>query len=298
MYELDFLKAGDKKDADAICLRFDRPDGGGRAVVVIDAGWQDDGDSVVDFVRHRFGTDRGDPAIVSHPDGDHIGGMGKVVRELDVAGLLVHRLDQRGGAALDAGGAVADLVKVAAENGTPVGEPFQGARYLGGALSVLSPSEAYYDELISEQRLREAQKTAEAAPGVLASLAQATLGLADRALGALPVEIPFGEGRGPGPRNNSSTVILFAVEDFRALLTADAGVPALEAAIDFAPTLGLEAAAAALIQTPHPGSRRNASSPLLDRLLAPIGQEGVGSSYVSVCGRNDPKHPAGRVVNA
>lgn len=295
MYEVDFLRAGDKKDADAICLRFDRPDGGGRAIVVVDAGWQDDGDSVVEFVKQRYGSPSVDLAIVSHPDGDHIGGMGKVVRELDVAELLVHRLDQRGGTGLEASDAIAELVQVASEQGTAVSEPFQGDQYLGGALSILGPSTDYYAELVSEEILREGQK----APALLSALGKSVRAFADRALDALPVEeVPFGEGPGPGPRNNSSTVILFSVENFRALLTGDAGVPAIEAALDFAASSNLDALAPDLIQSPHHGSRRNASSALLDRVLGPIGGVSVGHAFVSVCGESDPKHPAGRVVNA
>jgi len=295
MYEIDFLKAGDKKDADALCLHFDRPDGGGRAIVVIDAGWQDDGDSVVEFVKQRYGSSSVDLAIVSHPDGDHIGGMGKVIRELDVAELLIHRLDQRGGSSLEASSAIADLVQVAGERGTAVGEPFQGDQYLGGALAVLGPSPDYYAELVSEQILRAGQK----APALLAALSKSVRAFADRALDALPVEeVPFGEGPGPGPRNNSSTIILFSVENFRTLLTGDAGVPAIEAALDFAASSGLDALAPDLIQIPHHGSRRNASSALLNRVLGAIGGVSLGSAFVSVSGKEDPKHPAGKVVNA
>lgn len=296
MYEIDFLKAGDKKDADAICLRFTRPDTGQFAHVVVDAGWQDDGDHTVDFIRQRYGVDYLDLAIVTHPDGDHIGGMGKVLRGLRVGTLLIHRLDQRGGASLDAAGAVAELVALAGERGVPVAEPFQGAQYLGGAISVLGPSETYYTELLAEQRAFEEGK---GPSSLAASVAAHARNLADRVLEALPVEeVPFGEGPGPGPRNNGSTVILFQADDFRALLTADAGVPAIEAALDFAGSVGLNALSPDLIQIPHHGSRRNASSALLDRVLGPIGGSEVGKAYVSVCGENDPKHPAGRVVNA
>lgn len=298
MYEVDFLKAGEKKDADAICLRFDRPDGGGRAVVVIDAGWQQDGPNVVDFVKETYGTNQVDLAVVTHPDGDHIGGMGEVIRELDVARLAIHRLDQRGGSGLEAAGAVQELVQVAEERGTAVEEPFQGRQYFGDALTVLGPSEAYYAALLDEQRVRETEKKG-VSSSLLSSLAEATRSFADRFLDSLPMEeIPFGEGPGPGPRNNSATVMLFAVDDFRALLTADAGVPAIMAALEFADSENLEAIQPDLVQIPHHGSRRNASSEMLDRLLGAIGHEGVGKAYVSVCGKEDPKHPNGRVINA
>lgn len=296
MHEIDFLKAGDKKDAHAICMRFTRPDTGQLAHVVVDAGWQDDGDFIVEFIRERYGENSHmDLAIVTHPDGDHIGGMGKVVCGLEVGTLLIHRLDERGGSSFDEAKAVAELVSLAGENGTAVAEPFQGRQHFGGALTILGPSESYYQELLEEQRLQEAAK---AAP-LLSSLRESARHLADRALEALPAEeVPFGEGPGPGPRNNSSTVILIQAEEFRALLTADAGAPAIEAALDFADSVGLNAVAPDLIQIPHHGSRRNATSAVLNRVLGPIGGIEVGNAYVSVCGQEDPKHPAGRVVNA
>ena len=52
-----------------------------------------------------------------------------------------------------------------------------------------------------------------------------------------------------------------------------------------------------MMQIPHHGSRRNASSAWLDRLLGSTGQSEVRSAYISVVGDSD-KHPSGRVVNA
>lgn len=296
MFEIDFLKVGERASGDAICLRFTRPDTGTLAHVVIDSGWQDDGQRVVDFIRDRYATTNIDLLIVTHPDGDHIGGTGKVVRELSVAQLLIHRLDQRGGSGLNAADAVADLVAVASARGTTVVEPFQGQQYFGGALTCLGPDESYYQELLDEQRVREVSKAA--APSLLSTLGEAARHYADRALGALPIEVPFDEGPGPGPRNNSSVITFLQLDGKRMLLTADAGVPAIERALDFAVAVGLDACAPDLVQIPHHGSRRNASSALLDRLLGPIGGVNVGNAYVSVARDDNPKHPSGRVVNA
>lgn len=77
MYDLDILSAGKEKDADAITARFTRPDTGAVAHMVVDTGWQDDGDTVVAMLQ-RYEAPSVDIAILTHPDGDHIGGMGKV----------------------------------------------------------------------------------------------------------------------------------------------------------------------------------------------------------------------------
>ena len=125
MYEIDVLKVGNEKDADAITARFTRPDTGGMAHVVIDAGWQADGDTVVAMLE-RYGAPKVDVAIVTHPDGDHIGGMGKVFDRFSVDHLLIHRIDQRGSATLPATKAVQELVAKAERGGTTVTEPKPG----------------------------------------------------------------------------------------------------------------------------------------------------------------------------
>jgi beta-lactamase superfamily II metal-dependent hydrolase len=295
VHEIDFLKAGEKENADAITMRFTRPDTGGFAHVVIDAGWQEDGQTVVDFVRERYGVETVDLVIVSHPDGDHIGGMGTVFRELAVGELLIHRLDQRGGAGLPAAKAVGELVQLAEARGAVINEPFQGLERFGGALTILGPDEPYYNALAQEQQAQAEGRGARLG----AAIAEAARRLADRVLEALPVEeVPFDDGPGCGPRNNSSVITFLQLDALRALLTADAGVPAVERALDYGVAAGLDVLAPDLIQIPHHGSRRNASSVLLNRALGPIGEPETRSAYVSVATENDPKHPAGRVVNA
>jgi beta-lactamase superfamily II metal-dependent hydrolase len=72
MYEVDVLAVGKEKDADATVLRFTRPDNGQVAHVAVDAGWQPDGEKVVQMLN-RYKAPHVDVAILTHPDGDHIG---------------------------------------------------------------------------------------------------------------------------------------------------------------------------------------------------------------------------------
>ena len=146
MYEIDILQAGKEKDADAITARFTRPDTGRMAYAVIDAGWQDDGDAVVAMLN-RYEAPQVDVAIVTHPDGDHIGGMGKVFDNFKVENLLIHRLDQRGGADLPAADAVQELVAKAAALGTRIVQPEPGINAFGARSRILGPSAEYYDQL-------------------------------------------------------------------------------------------------------------------------------------------------------
>jgi beta-lactamase superfamily II metal-dependent hydrolase len=145
MFEIDFLPVGDGEGSgDAIALRFTRPDTGGLAHVVIDAGYKDDGEAIVTHVKEYYDTAAIDLAILTHPDGDHIGGMGEVVRGLKVSDLWLHQIGEHDGATLPAADAVEDLINVACEEGTAVSEAWAGAQAFGGALTVLGPDRDYY----------------------------------------------------------------------------------------------------------------------------------------------------------
>jgi beta-lactamase superfamily II metal-dependent hydrolase len=298
MHEIDFLPVGETSSGDAIAMRFTRPDTGTLAHVLIDAGYKGSeadpssqcGRRLVEHVRGTYGVDSVDLVILTHPDGDHIGGMGEVFRGLNVGKLWLHDLAGHGGGSLPAASAVRSLISVARERGAQVLEPWAGAREFGGALTVLGPDKAYYEQMVAEQVSGVSAPTAAAKAAVAGIRA-----VWDRLSEALGDEIPFPE-KEVTPRNNSSIITMLQVDGQRMLFTGDAGVPALSRAWDKAEEMGL-AGDLALVQVPHRGSRRNASSAFLDRLLGPKGQPQVRSAYVSVPPRSE-KHPSGRVMNA
>lgn len=294
MYEVDFLAVGQAgRHGDAIAIRFTRADSGAYAHVVIDAGFEENGTALANHIRQYFHTSSVDIALLTHPDADHIGGMGKVVTELDVGTLCVHRLGQRGGSALPAAKAVDELIALAESRGTAIHEPFAGSHGLGGAFQILGPTPEYYGELVAAQ-VEEAEERS--GRGRASGVAAAVRQLGDRLLAVLPVEIPFGDGGGTNPRNNSSAITLITVDGHRMLFPADAGVPAIGRALDFAATRGLDATTANFVQLPHHGSRHNASSELLDRLLGETGQAQTRTAFVNVA-PEAVKHPSPRVAN-
>jgi beta-lactamase superfamily II metal-dependent hydrolase len=262
------------------------------AHVIIDAGFEDDGEALVNHVKHHYGVSSIDLAILTHPDGDHIGGMGVVVRKLDVGTLWLHDLGARGGASLPAADAVDELIGVAAANGTAVAEPFAGSHGFGGALRILGPTEDYYEQMVGEQLA-----VSPASRGRAALLAATRRGI-ERFLTALPMEVRFDDGEGTSPRNNSGIITMLEIDGHRFLFTADAGVPALDNAWDYLGGTSLGTRSPDFAQIPHHGSRRNASSDLLDRLYGNTGQSQTRWAYVSVSRDADAKHPSPRVVNA
>jgi beta-lactamase superfamily II metal-dependent hydrolase len=288
MYEVDFLAVKpESKSGDAITARFSTP-GGGQAVIVIDGGFVEISRDIVDHIRSWYRTSHVDLVINTHPDADHINGLATVLEELTVGELLIHQPRRHGYTqeklnpdALD------DLLGVAARRGVTVTEPFAGLQRFDGALTVLGPTEDYYKQLLEEQVSGPSLATA------AASALRKALVRARRVLGSLPEETLDDTGE-TTPRNNTSVITQLNVDDRRLLLTGDAGIPALNNALDFTDLYGLGAAPLQFSQAPHHGSRCNVSPKLLDRLLA--GQDDV-TAYVSASD-SDPDHPSAKVTNA
>lgn len=295
MHEIDFLKvAGGEKSGDAIAMRFTRPDTDQLAHVVIDAGFKENGDELVALINKYYGVSAIELAILTHPDGDHIGGMGQVIRGLDVELLWLHDIGAHGGSSLPAAKAVKDLIGVAHAHSTEVRQPWAGAELFGGALRVLGPTKSYYKQLVTEQVLEHQGKTASrcSSPALL----EAARSWGERFIASLPVEIPFDDDGGTNPRNNSSIITLIDLPDARALLTADAGVNALDAAWQqLDPT---DRAAPTFIQMPHHGSRHNTSTDLLNTIVGPPAAAGSRGTAVVSVSKDAPKHPSPRVFNA
>lgn len=172
MHEVDFLAVGKKqgdKCGDAIALRFRETEADPWVQVVIDGGFKADGEALVEHVDAYYEPGRLDLAILTHPDEDHINGMGEVLRGLSVERLWLHRIGAHGGGALDAADAVEELISLAQERGTAVYEVFAGEQAFNGALTILGPEESYYDQLVAEQvggpSLAEAARKAVVAAG-------------------------------------------------------------------------------------------------------------------------------------
>jgi beta-lactamase superfamily II metal-dependent hydrolase len=299
MFEIDFLAVGDDtRSGDAITMRFNRPDTGGMVHVIIDAGFQSTGDDVVAFVEYRYGTRDIDLAILTHPDGDHIGGMGTVIRELNVAALALHRLSAHGGSALPAAKEVDDLCEVAGANGTEVYDAFEGLNAFGRALLVAGPTQAYYQQLVQEQ-LQEAKTAAAAARGP-GRLVEAIQKMAARTLTAFPIESNFDDAGGTNPRNNSCAIVDVRLAQERFLFTADAGVPAINDALDYLDSEGRTDRWPDLVQVPHHGSRHNLDRATVERIAGPRTDDNRGSAFVSISqsAASDPRYPSPRVTNA
>lgn len=299
MIEIDFLWVGEEtKTGDAIACRFTDPQTGQPVVVLIDGGFTETGSRIVEHVKTYYGTNVVDLVICTHPDDDHIRGLFTVVEDLVVRRLLIHRPAQHGFSGDDyKSGLVEDLVAVAREYGTSIDDNgFEGTTYFGGALTIAGPSETNYKTFLSGQ-----DEWDSATNRIMRALSEKS-GVVKRAVRSLfadPGETLTDDNGGTTPRNNTSIICNLTVDGYRALLTGDAGAPALTAAADYLDTVGLGGQSIDFFDIPHHGSRHNLTKDLCDRLLGPVVDENhkKGSAYVTV-GKKADEHPRPEVANA
>lgn len=95
-FEIDFLPVGEnKKSGDAICIRFGNLQQGSRrseqTVIVVDGGFSDDGNKIVQHVERYYNTEEIDLVISTHPDSDHVSGLHDVLDRLTVKKLWMHQ---------------------------------------------------------------------------------------------------------------------------------------------------------------------------------------------------------------
>ncbi len=317
-FEVDFLDVESDKSGDAIALRYSIS--GMTWIHIVDGGFQDTGPSLVSHVRKYYGNPSDiDHVVVSHPDGDHAGGLRSVLQDFNVGILWMLRpwfyadeLLPRFAKFTSAENLakrlkeiypnISALEEIAEEKGINIREPFQGAQV--GAFTVMSPTKARYLDLVVES-----EKTPESAAGESKSEATSLAELFQKAAkkvtnfikSAWGVEIFSDEET--SAENEMSVVQYAHLCDFRILLTADAGRRALAATIDFAPKVGLNLPGINRFQVPHHGSRRNVSTEILDRLLGPrlaskpaVNQESFTAVISSA--KKDEDHPRKAVVRA
>jgi len=297
-YEFDFHAVGKGENSgDAITMRY-VDEAGQQRIVVIDGGYQVDGEKIVEHIRRVYDTDTVDHVVSSHPDNDHISGLRVVLEELRVGRLWMHiphlhaaevialannprwTVDNLATNMRRAYPIVGELLDIAQRRNIPVRGPFQGERI--GPFTVLSPSVDMYNGLLLQFR-----DTPESDRELLARMGQWIGGVGRRIARQIRRVIPesmwvetLREG-GTTAAENESSVVLYAVLDGNPiLLTADAGLRALEAALAYGTANGMQfGEALRLFQVPHHGSRNNISPAMLSRDSS-LGQRTVASLLV------------------
>ena len=312
-FELDFIAVGDgDKSGDAICFRYGNLAGprSEQTVMVIDGGTKAAGEMLVQHIRSYYGTDYVNSVISTHPDLDHAAGLSVVMENLDFSQLVMHRPWEHATDICDlfktpsspskmseklrkAISSAHDLETLALRLGKPIIEPFAGSSTQDSHVLILGPSKDYYQSLLPEFRNTPVAKTptiitraAQAASAVATAVAEKIALVAE----AFHIETLRDDGV-TSAENNSSAITLLRFPGYEILLTADAGIPALTEALNYATSLGIQLNNLYLVQVPHHGSRRNVGPTILNQIMGK-------NAVISVGPDCEPKHPAKKVTNA
>jgi beta-lactamase superfamily II metal-dependent hydrolase len=327
-YEVDFLAVGDgSKSGDAIALRFGNLSGprSEQAVVVIDGGTKEAGANLVEHIQTYFGTSEVDLVVSTHPDGDHSSGLTEVLENLDVKKLWMHRPWEHAEDICDLfhDGRITDdsleaslrrdlqnahdLEVIAKENDIPIEEAFTHQQFsaAGGCLTVLGPTEDYYQGLLPHFRDTPEAKVLSAGGGGLKVMealkyaAKAVVNWVKESWGIETLEDPDEDAT--SAENNSSVILFLEIDGKYLLFTGDAGVPALERAVEFAEDNNVDLTTCCFTQIPHHGSKRNIGPTILARIVGEPVAQGTKpkmTAFVSASKEGAPKHPAKKVTNA
>lgn len=315
-YEIDFLDVESQKSGDAITIRYEI--NGDEFIHVVDGGFQATGEKIVAHIKKYYGQNAYiDHVVVTHPDGDHAGGLRTVLEELNVGQLwmlmpwdyadeLIDKF-QRFSSVEGLKTRLREiypnlhaLEEIANRKNIPIHEPFQGTSI--GSFTVMAPTRARYLDLIvnSEKTPETITESEKSAMDTLTSLFEGAKKAVVNIIKAAWGEEVFSSNETSS--ENEMSVIQFAtLSNKKILLTGDAGRSALTEAADFAPAIGLTLPGIDNFQVPHHGSRRNVSTEILDRWLGPR-HEGLSdsSSFIAAISsaKADEAHPRNAVVRA
>jgi beta-lactamase superfamily II metal-dependent hydrolase len=309
-FEIDFLDVGNSKSGDAIALRYNLDEK--MRIHIVDGGFQETGEKLIEHIKEYYDSPSYiDAIIVTHPDGDHAGGLRDLFENFEIGELWMLRPWLYADEIIDRFKRVtsvenlkkrlkeiypniAALEEIAEEKGVPIYEPFQGRKI--GEFVVLSPSKDFYLNLVVES-----EKTPEATKIAQESLLEATGKLIRKAVAF--IRSAWGEEIFPeedtSPENNMSVVQYANLCGKKILLTGDAGRAALMEAIEYAPLEGIIFPGIDRIQVPHHGSRHNVSSEILDNLIGPkLQTRQENFTAIISAAKDDKDHPRKAVIRA
>ena len=313
-YEIDFWEVESKKSGDAISIRYQID--GIEYIHVIDCGFVDTGPTIVAKINKYYDQPNLiDHVVVTHPDGDHAGGVRSILETFEVGALWMLRPWKYAGELIDRFSRftsvpnlearlkelypnLLELERIANEKGIPIYEPFQGSQI--GVFRVLAPSRSRYLDLVVEsEKTPDASLDTKSITTVTETLtiaAKKILNLVKAAWGAEVFSVDE-----TSSENEMSVVQHGTLLGEFIMLTGDAGRGTLGEAVNYAPLVGIALPGIHKFQVPHHGSRRNVSTLILDQILGPrLAALSETSSFTAMISsaKEDEDHPRKSVVRA
>jgi beta-lactamase superfamily II metal-dependent hydrolase len=311
-YEIDFLRPGDS-NGDAIAIRWADTKDSPFYINIIDGGFTDTGDQIIEHVESHYGKQaKVANVVLSHADNDHASGLIKVLEHFDIVHTLWMNkpwdyvdqvLDKFHGRYTRQGlidkmremhPYLVQLEEIAARKGTFVRAPLQGEQI--GCFKVLAPSPQRYVRLIPDLDKTPKSYATEGATLLGQILGDAMRSVIDKVKERLDYETLDDNPPETSASNETSVVQMATFGDRRILLTADVGPEGLNEAAEYAESTSLFIQPT-LVQIPHHGSRRNVTPAVLNRWLGPYPSERCGYAIASV-GKDQDIYPRKKVSNA
>ncbi len=267
-FEVDFLAVGDgEKSGDAIAVRWGNLAGprAEQKVMIIDGGTLETGKNLVNHIQNCYGATFVDAVVCTHPDIDHASGLKVVLEELDFGFLLMHQPWNHANEILDlfknpftttklkeklrkAITTAHELEEICNDKGKKIYEPFMGTTW--NNMRILGPSRDYYQALLAQ--FRDTPVAASPIPSLLQKAIASAKEKIEWVAEKFDMQYESLDDSGEtSPENNSSAVSLLTVDGQKLLLTADAGIPALTAAADYAASLNVRLDDLRFMQVPH-----------------------------------------------
>jgi beta-lactamase superfamily II metal-dependent hydrolase len=318
-FEVDFMPVGDyEKGGDAITMRWGdlNAERSEQFVAVIDGGTKDSGEELVQHIKKYYNTDLVNLVVSSHPDADHSSGLTVVLEELKVKELWMHcpwnhaqdikeffednRITNRSlkKTLIESLQNAYKLESIAKQKQIPVFEPFSDFAKAEHPIVILGPNREFYDSLLPNFRETPEPREAMTLPTRAVKVVKETINWIAETWGKETLTDPqVGETSG---ENNTSVILLFQIDGKKFLFTGDAGIEALNNAIDKANNLKIDLMNTGFLQIPHHGSKHNIGPTILNKI---IGEklpkaEVLRTAFVSAPKKGEPKHPSRKVVNA
>lgn len=306
-FEIEFFPVGTgSKSGDAILIRYGRlydTFDFYQRIIVIDGGTMESGEKLVEHIKTIYKTETVDLVINTHPDNDHCSGLRQILNELIVKELWLHtpwnysqefiELFKDGRITsnslkekLKEGLNIAhELEQIAKGKNITIREPFEGLQFDSGVVTILGPTKEFYNELIA--KFRSTPEPVESALSKAYSNIKESISMLFENLLIETLE----ENGETSSENNSSVICLLNFANQKILMTADAGIPALNNAINYCDKNYIPLNDLNAIQVPHHGSKRNISPSILNKIYGKVAQ-------ISCAKNGEPKHPAKKVTNA
>lgn len=315
-YEIDFIGINKEgKDADAICFRYFNDNDKKYHIGIYDGGTNDYGTEMKDHIKKYYKPNNEkiviDFVVCSHSDLDHASGLTKILNEFEVKKVYVNLpwlyLDELYEIVKDgritknsleeklrkAYKYVDDIEKVCKEKNIPIKESFEGT-IIDERFKILSPSKKFYMDLLAESSKTPETENEKNSYMILQKVKKFVNNIRE----TWDIEY-LREDVSTTPENEMSIILYGDMDEEKLLLVGDAGIRAINNAIEYMKIQNIDCKKIDVYQIPHHGGRRNVSTTLLNKLLGYKVNEGVEDGRIAIASASkNSDHPKKMVTNA